>query len=85
MAHLPPDHGSAKAEAGLMVRIVAKKSVILRTVRCLRRLLLDLDSCVLPREMIRPMATSALVFAAEVIKTPQAYVACFGQPQERRK
>jgi hypothetical protein len=77
MADLPPEHGSAKAQAGF-VRIVAKRSVIVSTPRWLRRLLLDLESCVPPREMIRRMAISALVFALEAIRTPEACYACFG-------
>jgi hypothetical protein len=78
MADLPPEHGSAKAQAGLIVRVVAKRSVIVSTPSWLRRLLLDLESCVRPREMIHRMASSALVFALEAIRTPEACYACFG-------
>jgi hypothetical protein len=78
MADLPPEHGSAKAQAGLIVRIVAKRSVIVSAPRWLRRLLLDLESCVPPREMIRRMASSPLVFALEAIRTPEPCYACFG-------
>jgi hypothetical protein len=78
MADLPPAHGSTKVQAGLIVRIVAKRSVIVSTPRWLRRLLLDLESCVPPREMIRRKAISALVFALEAIRTPEACYACFG-------
>jgi hypothetical protein len=77
MADLPPEHGSTKAQAGVIVRIVAKRSVIVSTPRWLRRLLLDLEFCVPPREMIR-MAISALVFALEAIRTPEACYTCFG-------
>ena len=85
MADSPPEYGSGKAQAGLIVRIVAKRCVVVSTPRWRRRLLLDLESFVPPREMIRRMAISALVFALEAIRTPEAGCACFGEQQTRRK
>ena len=85
MADSPPEYGSGKAQAGLMVRIVAKRCVVVSTPRWRRRLLLDLESFVPPREMIRRMAIRAFGFAVEAIRTPEAGYAGFGEQQTRRK
>jgi hypothetical protein len=84
MADLPCEHGSAEAEAGLL-GIVARNSIIVSALRWLRRLFLDLDSCASPHEMIRRMAIRGLILTPEAIRTPQAFDACFGQQQSRRK
>jgi hypothetical protein len=84
MADLPPEHGSAEAEAGLL-GIVARNSIVVSVVRWLRRLFLDLDSCASPHEMIRRMAICGLFLTPEAIRTPQACDACFAQQQSRRK
>lgn len=84
MADIPPEHGLAKAEAGRIVRLVAKKFVIVSTLRWLRRLLLAVDSCFSLPAIILRMTMGPLVFAPEAISTPEACDARVRQWQERR-
>lgn len=84
MADLPPEHGSAEAEVGLL-GIMARKSMIVSALRWLRRLFLDLDSCVSPHKMIRRMAISPPFLGPAAIRASEACDACFDQQQSRRK
>ena len=84
MADIPPEHGLAKTEAGRIVRVGAKKFVIVSTPRWLCRLLLAVDACVSLPAMILRMAIGPLVFAPEAIRTPVACDARVRQWQERR-